>query len=58
MQEGVIMRRLSCGAIATTGRTIRSANAGTTNSYVNMISCSMATPHVSGVAATVMEHYP
>jgi hypothetical protein len=58
MQEGVIMRRLSFVAIATAGTTIRSANAGTTNSYANMIGCSMATPHVSGVAATVMEHYP
>jgi hypothetical protein len=52
------MRRLSFVAIATAGTTIRSANAGTTNSYANMIGCSMATPHVSGVAATVMEHYP
>jgi hypothetical protein len=58
MQEGVIRRRLTCVAIATAGTTIRSANAGTTNSYANMIGCSMATPHVSGVAATVMEHYP
>jgi Subtilase family len=41
-----------------TGTTIRSANAGTTNGYTNMVGCSMATPHVSGIAASVMEHYP
>ena len=44
--------------VVATGTTIRSANAGTTNGYTNLVGCSMATPHVSGVAATVMEHYP
>jgi len=44
--------------IVATGTTIRSANAGTTNGYTDKIGCSMATPHVSSIAATVMEHYP
>lgn len=44
--------------IVATGTTIRSANAGSTSGYTNMFGCSMATPHVSGIAATVMEHYP
>jgi len=44
--------------IVATGNSIRSARAGTTNDYTDMSGCSMATPHVSGIAATVMEHYP
>lgn len=44
--------------VVATGTTIRSADAGTTNGYTGMIGCSMATPHVSGIAASVMEHYP
>jgi Subtilase family/CARDB len=40
------------------GTTVTSALAGTTSSYTNMSGCSMATPHVSGLAATLMEHYP
>lgn len=44
--------------IVATGATIRSARAGTTSDYRDDSGCSMATPHVSGIAATVMEHYP
>ncbi len=44
--------------VVATGTTIRSAEAGTTGGYRNMSGCSMATPHVTGAAATVMEHYP
>jgi Subtilase family len=44
--------------IVATGNLIRSARAGTTNDYSDKSGCSMATPHVSGIAATVMEHYP
>jgi subtilisin family serine protease len=44
--------------LVATGNSIRSARAGTTNDYTDMSGCSMATPHVSGIAATVMEHYP
>ena len=44
--------------IVATGNSIRSARAGTTNDYSDKSGCSMATPHVSGIAATVMEHYP
>ncbi len=40
-----------------TGTSIDSADAGTTNGYRGMSGCSMATPHVSGIAATLMEHY-
>lgn len=44
--------------VVATGTTIRSADAGTTNGYADDSGCSMATPHVSGIVATVMEHYP
>jgi subtilisin family serine protease len=44
--------------IVATGSSIRSARAGTTNDYSDKSGCSMATPHVSGIVATVMEHYP
>ncbi|MEN0004968.1 MAG: S8 family serine peptidase [Bacteroidota bacterium] len=40
------------------GSSITSVNAGTTNGYRDMSGCSMATPHVSGLAATILEHYP
>ena len=40
------------------GNVVTSARAGTTNQYINMTGCSMATPHVSGLAATLMQHYP
>lgn len=43
--------------LVATGNSIRSARAGTTNDYIDNSGCSMATPHVSGIAATVMEHY-
>jgi subtilisin family serine protease len=39
------------------GTTVTSARAGTTNGYSDKVGCSMATPHVSGLAATLMEHY-
>jgi len=39
------------------GTTVTSALAGTKFGYTNMSGCSMATPHVSGLAATLMEHY-
>jgi hypothetical protein len=44
--------------VVATGCNILSAEAGTTNGYTDMCGTSMATPHVSGIAATVMEHYP
>ena len=40
------------------GTTVTSALAGTKFSYTDLSGCSMATPHVSGLAATLMEHYP
>ena len=43
--------------VVATGTTITSANAGTTDGYTGMSGCSMATPHVSGIAMTVMDHY-
>ena len=39
------------------GDTVTSALAGT-NSYTDKSGTSMATPHVTGLAATLMEHYP
>jgi hypothetical protein len=44
--------------LVATGNLVTSARAGTTNLYSDKSGCSMATPHVSGIAATVMEHYP
>ena len=40
------------------GTTVTSALAGTTNAYTDKSGTSMATPHVTGLAATLMEHYP
>ncbi|PWU17547.1 MAG: serine protease [Candidatus Rokuibacteriota bacterium] len=40
------------------GTTVTSALAGTTDQYIDDVGCSMATPHVTGLAATLMEHYP
>ena len=40
------------------GTTVTSAKAGTTNEYRPDFGCSMATPHVTGLVATLMEHYP
>ena len=37
---------------------ITSAKAGTTDEYKDGSGCSMATPHVTGLAATLMHHYP
>jgi hypothetical protein len=44
--------------IVATGNVITSVQAGTTNAYTNMNGCSMATPHVSGIVASLLEHYP
>ena len=44
--------------LVATGSVVSSADAGTTNLYTGMSGCSMATPHVSGIAATLLEHYP
>lgn len=43
--------------IVATGTPITSARAGTTNQYTDKTGCSMATPHVSGIVATLMDHY-
>ncbi len=39
------------------GTVVTSAKAGTTNQYTNMSGTSMAAPHVTGLVATLMEHY-
>jgi hypothetical protein len=44
--------------LVATGNVVTSAQAGTTDGYTGMSGCSMATPHVTGMAATLMEHYP
>lgn len=44
--------------LVASGTTVTSTLAGTASSYNNQIGCSMATPHVAGIAATVMQHYP
>jgi subtilase family serine protease len=43
--------------VAAPGAVITSARAGTTSEYKPDFGCSMATPHVTGLAATLMEHY-
>ena len=40
------------------GQSVTSAEAGSRSEYVSMLGTSMATPHVTGLAATLMEHYP
>jgi hypothetical protein len=40
------------------GSWVTSANAGTTDGYVGNAGTSAAAPHVTGLAATLMEHYP
>jgi subtilisin family serine protease len=44
--------------LVATGSIVKSAKAGTTNDYRTMSGCSMATPHVSGIAASLLQHYP
>ena len=44
--------------LVATGAVVTSAQAGTTDGYMDKSGCSMATPHVSGIAATLLEHYP
>src|SRR5262249_2418593 len=44
--------------LVATGAVVTSAQAGPTAGYGDMSGCSMATPHVSGIAATLLEHYP
>jgi hypothetical protein len=44
--------------LVATGSSVRSAEAGTVDRYEDKFGCSMATPHVSGIVATVMEHFP
>ena len=40
------------------GDDVTSAKSGTTNDYTDKGGCSMATPHVTGLVATLMDHYP
>ena len=40
------------------GTNTTSTRAGTTSLYTDLTGTSMATPHVSGLASTVMHHYP
>ena len=40
------------------GNIVTSAEAGTTNNYTDKSGTSMAAPHVTGLAATLMDHYP
>ena len=40
------------------GNIVTSAKAGTTNNYNDKSGTSMAAPHVTGLAATLMDHYP
>ena len=44
--------------VAAPGEYVTSAEAGTSRGYVAFRGTSMAAPHVAGVAATVMQHYP
>ncbi|MET0982965.1 MAG: S8 family serine peptidase, partial [Telluria sp.] len=44
--------------LVATGNLVTSVRAGTTNGYIDNSGCSMATPHVSGIAASLLEHYP
>jgi subtilisin family serine protease len=40
------------------GTWVRSARAGTADQYQDRVGTSMAAPHVAGLAATLMQHYP
>lgn len=44
--------------LVATGTSIQSANAGTNDGYRSMTGTSMAAPHITGLAATLMQHYP
>ncbi len=44
--------------LVATGEWVTSVDAGTTNLYTDMSGTSMATPHITGIAATLMQHYP
>ncbi len=43
--------------LVATGTSIQSVNAGTNNSYRSMSGTSMAAPHITGIAATLLQHY-
>jgi hypothetical protein len=44
--------------VTATGAVVTSALAGTPDRYTDKTGCSMATPHVTGIAASLLEHYP
>ena len=44
--------------LVATGTSIQSVNAGTNNGYRSMTGTSMAAPHITGIAATLLQHYP
>jgi len=43
--------------VVAVGTSVMAANAGTTDSYTSKTGTSMAAPHVTGLAATLMDHY-
>ncbi len=43
--------------VVAVGTSVMSANAGTSNGYTPLTGTSMAAPHVTGLAATLMDHY-
>jgi len=43
--------------VVAVGTAVMSANAGTSNGYTSMNGTSMAAPHVTGLAATLLDHY-
>ena len=44
--------------LVATGRVVTSVRAGSADQYTDKSGCSMATPHVTGIAASLLEHYP
>lgn len=44
--------------LVATGRVVTSVRAGSSDQYTDKSGCSMATPHVTGIAASLLEHYP
>jgi hypothetical protein len=44
-------------SLVATGTSIQSVNAGTNNGYRSMSGTSMAAPHITGIAATLLQHY-